>query len=261
MRFITSDRVTLVYSDHGQGPAVVLLAGFGLAKEIWRAQIPVLVAAGYRVINLDSRGQGQSQRTQTGQSLKRRARDAHELMTFLGLQRPVLVGHSLGAATWFAFIAEFGDQEVRAIVDVDQPPRLLPAPGWSTGLKPLVWSKLPRYWQRPLGYAAFKAIDDDTAALIDATEIVAPFSSLSLLPLLIDHLDHDWRQVVRQLQVPLLIIAGAESPLFKPEFAAITAQMTAAGTSVVIPQAGHLVMAEQATEFNRILLTFLTNLL
>ena len=66
MHFITSDHVQLDYTDEGQGQPIVILTGFGGAKDIWRAQIPVLIQAGYRVINLDGRGQGLSEHTAKG---------------------------------------------------------------------------------------------------------------------------------------------------------------------------------------------------
>lgn len=78
-----------------------------------------------------------------------------------------------------------------------------------------------------------------------------------MFPLLVNHAVQDWRDVIRQLTVPFLIIAGAKSPFFNPDFAAVTAQMALRGQSVVIPEAGHIVMAEQSAAFNKALLEFL----
>lgn len=260
MRFITSDGVTLVYSDHGSGQPIILLAGFGVPKEIWRVQVPVLVAAGYRVISLDSRGQGHSERTTKGQSLKRRATDVHELIQLLALKRPVLVGHSLGMGTCFAYLAKFGEQNIRAVVDVDQPPQALNSRQWHYGLKPLQWSVLPKYVQRPWGMARFKPVDHDTSALVTAIETECPFHQWQMAPSLFSHLTKNWRPTVAKLQCPLLLVAGGQSPLFKSAFAAATARLAANGQAVVIPAAGHLVMAEQSATFNRVLLAFLTEL-
>jgi len=260
MRFKTSDHVTLVYSDHGSGQPIILLAGFGVPKEIWRSQLPVLVGAGYRVISLDGRGHGHSERTLRGQSLSRRATDVHELVTKLGLQRPILVGHSLGAGTCFAYIAQFGEQSITAFVDVDQPPQLLNSKHWRYGMKPIKWLKWREYLARPWGYARFKAVDPTTAALVTAVETECPFQQLRMAPLLLDHLSQNWRPVVSELKRPYLMVAGRESPLFKPGFAAATAALSAYGHSVIVANAGHLVMAEQPAVFNRVLLAFLATL-
>lgn len=58
MRFITSDQVSLDYTDKGSGQPIVILTGFGGSKEIWHRQVSVLLDAGYRVINLDGRCRG-----------------------------------------------------------------------------------------------------------------------------------------------------------------------------------------------------------
>lgn len=260
MRFITSDQVTLDYSDHGSGRPIVLLAGFGVPKEIWQAQVPVLVKAGYRVISLDGRGHGHSERSLRGQSLKRRATDVHELVTKLDLEQPILIGHSLGAGTCFAYIAQFGEQSITALIDVDQPPQALNTWHWHYGMKPIQWLKWRDYLARPWGVARYQAVDSTTDALVTAVESERPFQQLRMVPLLVDHLRHNWRPVVTELHRPYLIVAGAKSPLFKSSFAAVTAAMGAQGQAVVVPEAGHLVMAEQSVIFNRVLLTFLSQL-
>ena len=260
MRFMTSDQVTLVYSDHGSGQAIILLAGFGVPKEIWQAQVPALVAAGYRVISLDGRSHGQSERALKGQSLRRRATDVHELVTNLEIKKPILVGHSLGAGTCFAYIAQFGEQSITAIVDVDQPPQVLNTRHWRYGMKPIRWKKWRDYLARPWGAARFKAVDQTTSALVTAAESERPFQQWAMAPLLLDHLRHNWRPVLAGLHRPCLIIAGAASPLFQPQFAEVTAQMTDQGTAVVIPEVGHLVMAEQSAAFNHVLLSFLAHI-
>src|SRR5215468_8819539 len=46
--------------DEGSGPAVLLLHGFPDSSDLWRKQIPALVAAGLRIIAPDLRGFGES---------------------------------------------------------------------------------------------------------------------------------------------------------------------------------------------------------
>ncbi|AVK61598.1 alpha/beta hydrolase [Lactobacillus sp. CBA3605] len=260
MKFMTSDHVSLDYTDTGHGRAVVILTGFGGSKAIWAAQIPVLVAAGYRVINLDGRCQGLSQHTAKGLRMSRRALDAAELIAALQLDRPILLGNSMGAATWFAYLSLFGDANVGAVIDVDQSPKMINTPQWAYGFKKLTWADFPASFQQPLGRSTFKHIDDDTYAQVKAVAAQAPFDAALMGPLLINHAVQDWRDVVRQLTKPFLIIAGRESPYFNSEFAAVVAQTAPQGHSVVIPEAGHIVMAEQSAAFNATLLPFLATI-
>ncbi len=260
MQFLTSDQVRLDYTDEGQGQPIVILTGFGGAKDIWHAQIPVLVNAGYRVINVDGRCQGLAEHTVKGLRMSRRAVDAHELMTALQLEQPILLGNSMGASTWFAYLSLYGDANVRAVIDVDQTPKMINTPRWPYGFKSVEWADFPDYFKMPLGRSTYKKIDDDTYARVKAIAAQAPFDAALTLPLLINHAFQDWRDVVTQLTVPFLIIAGEKSPYFNPAFAAVTAKMAHRGQSVIIPAAGHIVMAEQSAAFNERLLQFLATL-
>ena len=260
MRFITSDQVSLDYTDKGSGQPIVILTGFGGSKEIWHRQVPVLLDAGYRVINLDGRCQGLSEHTKKGLRMSRRALDAHELIEHLGLEKPILLGNSMGAATWFAYLSLFGDANVRAVIDVDQTPKMINTPSWPYGFKKITWADFPDYFKMPLGHSTYKHIDDDTYALVKGIEAEAPFDGGLMVPLLINHAFQDWRDVIADITVPFFIIAGAQSPYFNPEFAAVTAQTAVRGQSVMIADAGHIVMAEQSDAFNDALLTFLQTL-
>lgn len=51
--------ISLFYTDHGTGQAVVLIHGFPLNGESWGKQQAMLLDAGYRVIAYDRRGFGQ----------------------------------------------------------------------------------------------------------------------------------------------------------------------------------------------------------
>lgn len=257
MQFITSDQVRLDYTDEGYGQPIVILTGFGGSKEIWHAQLPVLRRAGYRVINVDGRSQGLAAHTAKGLRMSRRAQDAHELITRLGLKRPILLGNSMGASTWFAYLSLYGDANVRAVIDVDQTPKMINTPHWPYGFKKVQWADFPEYFQLPLGHSTYKHIDDETYARVKAVEQEAPFDPVLMTPLLINHAFQDWRDVLAGLTVPCLIVAGAQSPYFDPAFAAVTAKLTPRGQSVVIPEAGHIVMAEQSAAFNAVLMRFL----
>ncbi|MFG1603314.1 alpha/beta fold hydrolase [Actinoplanes sp. NPDC049265] len=58
--FTTGDGVDLHYTDDGDGPPVLLLAGFCGPAESWEFQRRALIDAGHRVIALDRRSHGRS---------------------------------------------------------------------------------------------------------------------------------------------------------------------------------------------------------
>ena len=61
-----SGSIDLHYEDYGAGTPVVLIHGYPLSGRAWDKQVPVLLAAGRRVITYDRRGFGQSSQPAAG---------------------------------------------------------------------------------------------------------------------------------------------------------------------------------------------------
>lgn len=260
MNFKTNDGVNLVYDDQGSGTPIVILTGIGGSRKIWSAQVPVLLENGYRVINIDAQNQGASDQTVQGRRISRHAMDVAELMTALDLDQAILMGNSLGAATFFAYLSLFGDKHVKAVIDVDQSPKMVADAGWPFGFKQLTWDNFPNLLAEPMGKSTAVRIDDAVYAQIHEEKQKYPYDAALNYPLMVDHAAQDWRDVLSQLQAPLLIIAGEQSPFFNPKFAATAAQLAHHGIAQIVPDAGHIVMAEQPKRFNQVLLSFLRTL-
>jgi pimeloyl-ACP methyl ester carboxylesterase len=88
----------------GEGPDVLLVHGFPDDHEVWRHQIPALVAAGYRVIAPDMRGCGltEAPRQVSAYRIEHLVGDLVAILDALGVERVRLVGHDWGAViSWF----------------------------------------------------------------------------------------------------------------------------------------------------------------
>jgi len=92
--------VRLHYVEAGTGPLVLLLHGFPEFWYSWRAQIPALVAAGYRVIAPDMRGYNLSEKPAGVRSymLDTLCDDVLALIHHAGEERATVVGHDWGGA-------------------------------------------------------------------------------------------------------------------------------------------------------------------
>ncbi|MFM0471504.1 alpha/beta fold hydrolase [Paraburkholderia strydomiana] len=85
------------YASHGNGTAVILLHG-GLGQSgNWGYQVPALLAAGHRVVIIDSRGHGRSTRDARPYKYELMASDVLAVMDALALERAAIVGWSDGA--------------------------------------------------------------------------------------------------------------------------------------------------------------------
>ncbi|MBA5222838.1 alpha/beta fold hydrolase [Streptomyces griseoaurantiacus] len=98
--FLSVDGGTLAYEVAGEGPLVVLAHGVADSRFAYRAVVPRLVAAGYRVAALDMRGCGESSVDWPSYTRTDVAGDLIALVRHLG-GPAVLVGHSFsgGSAT------------------------------------------------------------------------------------------------------------------------------------------------------------------
>jgi pimeloyl-ACP methyl ester carboxylesterase len=98
--FLALDEGTIAYDLHGEGPLIVLAHGMGDSRHSYRFVVPALVAAGYRVANVDLRGCGDSSTAWAGYSRTDMAGDLVALIRHLG-GPAVVVGQSIsgGAAT------------------------------------------------------------------------------------------------------------------------------------------------------------------
>ncbi|HZA83389.1 MAG TPA: alpha/beta hydrolase [Actinomycetes bacterium] len=97
-RAVPGDGISLHARDWGgSGQALALLHGLASNARIWDGVAPRLVGAGLRVVALDLRGHGDSDQPGSGYDFGQVGRDLQAALAALGLDRPVLVGHSWGA--------------------------------------------------------------------------------------------------------------------------------------------------------------------
>jgi len=98
-RRVQVNGIELNVAVEGAGPDVLLVHGFPDDHTVWRNQIPVLVAAGYRVIAPDTRGCGESampSRT-ADYAIDRLVLDLVGVLDALGVRKVRLVAHDWGA--------------------------------------------------------------------------------------------------------------------------------------------------------------------
>ena len=106
--------LSLRYLIEGEGDTVVLLHGFsGSAEGLYIAPgtFDALVAAGYRVVALDQRGHGQSDKPHTtDQYGLPMIEDVRRLLDHLGVERVHLVGYSMGGKVANTFRSRYEDR-------------------------------------------------------------------------------------------------------------------------------------------------------
>src|SRR5712675_915986 len=120
----------------GQGPAVILLHGFGDTGDMWAPLAAVLVKD-HTVIVPDLRGMGLSAHPDSGYTKANEARDIAGVMDALKVDKAQLVTHDIGNMVGYALAAQYRARITKWIV-IDAP---LPGVGsWAAQLSnPKTW--------------------------------------------------------------------------------------------------------------------------
>jgi len=101
----------------GRGKQILCIHGITANCRFWDCLASAL-APHHRVIAIDLRGRGLSDKPPTGYSIEHHCKDILALMNDQGLERPVLMGHSLGAFISLVFAAQY-PQKVDRLILVD----------------------------------------------------------------------------------------------------------------------------------------------
>ncbi|MDX6180703.1 alpha/beta hydrolase [Flavobacterium sp. Fl-77] len=114
MKTILYKNTTIVYTDQGQGTAIVFLHGFLENQLMWK-EYATYFANQYRVITIDLLGHGASDCLGYIHSMEENANIVHEVLEHLKIQKATIVGHSMGGYVGLAF-AELYPNAIQKLV-------------------------------------------------------------------------------------------------------------------------------------------------
>jgi non-heme chloroperoxidase len=255
--------VRLYVQDLGSGSPVVLVAGFGLDHQVWDRQVRVL-SERHRVICVDQRGHGLSDKPLDGYEVDRLALDLRAALDALDVHECVLVGWSFGGQVAFKVAADdpalvhrlvlVGSNAVRASRSTDFPFGVEP----EKLAHPLIAAeKADRLRARRKAIAsgfATSPSEDLLRWLLDCSlqlpswAAVACYTSM-LYTDLVDHL--------HKVTMPVLQVIGLADPVQAAQGARWLNQRLASAHLVEIGACGHYPMFEAPDEFDSALSGFL----
>lgn len=244
------DGARLRYSDQGSGPAVVLLHGFASSLETWTAVVPTLARA-HRVIAVDLKGFGWSDRPEGDYSPAAEAALVLGLLDQLGVKEFALVGHSWGSSVALA-LALAAPQRVSRIAlydawvyDAQLPTFFL----WARapGVGELLYAAF--YDQRPDERLAQAFFDPAyvTEPLIEDVEraFERPGTKAAALAAVRGMRFAAQQSRYRTLEKPVLLLWGREDRVTPPAIGEQLA-LELSARLVVYPRCGHFPMIEAA---------------
>jgi non-heme chloroperoxidase len=134
--FRGQDGTTFAYVDVGAGSPILLLHGWSSSLR-WFSRIIPALARDHRVVALDFRGHGSSDKTDCGHTMEQYARDVHDFVDGIALDRPVMAGWSMGSIVLWNYVKQFGAGQASGMVFVGQSASDLVTPDYEHGIMTL----------------------------------------------------------------------------------------------------------------------------
>jgi pimeloyl-ACP methyl ester carboxylesterase len=255
----TPDGANLFVRFGGAGPAVVLLHGFGDTGDMW-GPLATQLARTHTVIVPDLRGMGLSSKSAAGYDKKSQAADVRTVVTTLGHDRAVVVGHDIGTMVAYAYAARYPGK-VDKLVVMDAPVPGIP-PWDQIILSPQLWHfnfggphaerlvagreriYLDRFWDEFAGDPS--KIDEPTRVYYTKQysqpgAMRASFAQFNTIALKDVADNRIWSRT--KLAMPVLAIGGDKS--FGATMAVVMRNAATNVREAVVPNAGHWLMEER----------------
>ena len=139
MPYLTvQDGTKIYYEDQGKGETILFCHGLA-SSHLKLKQFINEFKSEYRCVSYDHRGHESSEIPKIHMNLKTLAQDLNELIEYLDLKDITIIGHSMGAATIFNYINQFGCSRLKRMVCVDMSPYLR-NDGWKGGIGQGKWT-------------------------------------------------------------------------------------------------------------------------
>ncbi len=262
---------SLAYHDHGKGPVMVLVHGWGVSGELFQGQLQGL-SDRFRMIVPDLPGHGASAALPGDGSFSYLADAVAKLIRQLNLEPVCLLGWSLGAMVAWDLLQRHSDLDIAALVTVDMVPCLLNDGSWRHGLRESVdigslerntgfmLSDWPAYtgvvvprWLSPADEASPQLVED-------VSQVMLQNDPRSMAQIWVWLEQQDMRPALPGIRIPAMVIAGGKSSLFTPVAAAWVAQQIPGARLEIFPDSGHAPHLDQPHRFNQLLADFNSNI-
>lgn len=259
--FAQIDGARVRYTDEGQGPAVVLIHGFASSLETWQDVRPAL--QGHRVVTLDLKGFGWTDRPEGDYSPTVQGRLVLSLLDHLGIDRASVVAHSWGSSVALAMALEHPERVDKiALYDAWVFEEQLPTT--------FLWARTPGvgeaifatfYNQRFEDKLATAYFDKEQISQERVDEVEAkqrrPGSRAAALAAVRGQRYAEYQERYRDIERPVLILWGREDEIAYLEDGERLASMLPDAQMRVYPRCGHFPMIEAQAASTRDLVRFL----
>ncbi|MGQ9723614.1 MAG: alpha/beta fold hydrolase [Candidatus Jordarchaeum sp.] len=265
------DGIKIRYEEKGSGKPVILIHGWTGGIGNWMKQVPEL-SKYYKVITYAHRGHGESDKPEKHMNLNWLARDLNTIIKKLKLEKPVAVGHSMGAATLFEYLKVYGDSGFSGICFIDMTPKFMCSDDWNLGIGGAMNCELSLLLLEQLftdaqdnveasvimGYHRDKKLEDlDKKEVEILVQMSLNTSLLATTGLFVSLCKNDYRDVLPKIKVPVLLAYGGGSQLFPSGVSEYMKKNIKNSKLVIFEKSGHNILYEEPEKLNKQLKEFI----
>jgi pimeloyl-ACP methyl ester carboxylesterase len=246
-------------------PVLVFIPGWSTGADIWKHQIDGFAKTN-RVIAFDPRSEGDSTKTNSGNTPETRAQDLHSLLERLGVRRPVLIGWSQGVQDVAAYVGRYGTKDLAGIVLVDA---AVSDGADGMAARPqetaeqfkmfaIYQAHQPEYLGGMMRAIISRPQSDGTIDRLVSTGMKTP-PDIGVAMLIADMFGVNRTSAIKKIDCPTLIIASAKSDELPRQQA--TANQIPNARFEKIEDAAHAVFVDQPDRFDELVRNFVAGLL
>jgi pimeloyl-ACP methyl ester carboxylesterase len=244
------DGIRIAYEVQGEGmPALVFIHGWSCDRSYWKEQLEPF-SKRFRVVAIDLAGHGESGLERKAWTIEAFGGDVAAVVEQLGLQRIILIGHSMGGVV-ITEAARRLPSRVAGLIMVDSYRKL--GPGFSPEqVQAFVAPFRENFVEKTRTFVRSMFLPNSDSALVE--QIVADMSSAPpavALPAMEHALGYsrEMSQVLKELKLPVMTINADNPP-------SDVASLKRYGVELMLmPGVEHFLMREDPLHFNRLLET------
>ena len=264
----TNDGVTLRYEEAGSGKPLICIPGWSQTAAQFKHQLSGL-SDRYRVIAVDMRGHGESDKPDNGYTIQRLAKDVQDLLIARNLTDVTLMGHSMGSSVIWSYWQLWRQDRLSKLIFVDQMPMITADPRWSPQEKEdagAIFDPTSLYdtinqlagpdgvktTEGFIGGMFTKAYSRSEVSWVVQQNLKMPRQYAAAL--LYNHATQDWRRVIPRINLPTLVVGGRASVV--PWTSQVWIQKQVRGSRIEVFEENegghHFMFMENPDKFTRI---------
>jgi len=260
--FTVNDGVRLHYWEVGSGKTLVMIHGWSQSAAEFKNNISEL-SKYYRVIAIDLRGHGESDKPIHGYRISRFAKDVFELITGLDLKDVNILGWSMGCSVIWSYWDLFGSERLSKIILVDEPGWLLKSDENDLGLWTYdeliatcknVFTDQSTFTKQLIDGLLTKSVPEEDKKFLIEENLKMPPEYASRLMFI--HWLNDWRDIIPTINIPTLIIGGKQS-FINWQSQVWNNDKIANSKLEIFEERGHLMFFEESEKFNKLVQEFI----